>query len=70
MMIQNKLKRWLKSGILPMRIRELVPDFAYATTRNNPPVALPQGPVLPKNVMPVGSIPEFPVIIPWLSYIA
>lgn len=65
--MKNQLNRGYESSILPVGIRELVPDLPDTTARNDPPVALPQGPMLPKYVVAVGSIPEFSVIVPRLS---
>ncbi|KAK0156439.1 hypothetical protein N1851_000275 [Merluccius polli] len=37
---------------------------------NNTTVTLTQCPMLPKDILPIGSIPKLPIVIPWLSSVS
>lgn len=56
-----------KTSVLPMRIREAVPDRTHAATGDDKPVSLAQSTMLPEDKMPVGSVTVLPVVIPRLS---
>lgn len=55
-----------KPCVVSLGVGAFVPYSPYAAAGNNTTVTLSQCPMLPKDILQIGSMPKLPVIIPWL----
>ncbi|KAK0147523.1 hypothetical protein N1851_012995 [Merluccius polli] len=63
-------------GLLPSVPAPTIEELLHTQVRrglaagNNTTVTLTQCPMLPKDILPIGSIPKLPIVIPWLSSVS